>query len=179
MNTTTIPRGVSVTNEDIRAVAAEHGVCVRPVLRKVHDRATGEVHKLVIPCGSTREYLCPPCATKARRLRMQQCEEGWHLDVEVLPAEPAADADEEGQPEGNHDDEEHCSRRTRSTRRRSEMADLPKVPVEHRSIGRTFTAPDGKTYRPSMFVTLTLPTYGKVISPRRARPSPVPAPRRR
>ena len=28
---------------------------------------------------------------------------------------------------------------------------------------QVFTAPDGKTYRPSMFVTLTLPSYGKVI----------------
>ncbi len=30
-------------------------------------------------------------------------------------------------------------------------------------MGRTFTAPDGTTYRPSMFVTLTLGSYGKVI----------------
>jgi hypothetical protein len=38
------------------------------------------------------------------------------------------------------------------------------VPIENRSVGRTFTAPDGTTYRPSMFVTLTLGSYGKVIS---------------
>ena len=63
------------------AVATDHGACVRPVLRKVHDRRTGEVHKLVIPCGSTREHLCPPCAKKAQRLRMQQREEGWHLQL--------------------------------------------------------------------------------------------------
>ena len=30
-------------------------------------------------------------------------------------------------------------------------------------MGRTFTAPDGTTYRPSMFVTLTLGSYGQVI----------------
>ena len=29
-------------------------------------------------------------------------------------------------------------------------------------MGRTFTAPDGTVYRPSMFVTLTLPSYGRV-----------------
>ena len=82
--TTTTGASLSVSrfrNEDIRDVAAEHGACVRPVLRRVTDRQTGEVHKLVIPCGSTREYLCPPCAKKAQRLRMQQCEEGWHLDA--------------------------------------------------------------------------------------------------
>jgi len=37
------------------------------------------------------------------------------------------------------------------------------VPVEDRSVGRTFTAPDGTTYRPSMFVTLTLGSYGRII----------------
>ena len=76
------------TNDDIREVAATHGVCVRPVQRKVTDQQTGEVHKLVIPCGSTREYRCPPCAKKARALRMQQCAEGWHLDEDPLPPEP-------------------------------------------------------------------------------------------
>ena len=30
-----------------------------------------------------------------------------------------------------------------------------------RTVGRTFTAPDGTTYRPSMFVTLTLGSYGR------------------
>ena len=29
-----------------------------------------------------RESQCPPCAQKNRRLRMQQCREGWHLDAE-------------------------------------------------------------------------------------------------
>jgi len=161
------------SNDDIRAVAAEHGVCVRPVLRRVSDRVTGEVHKLVIPCGSTREYLCPPCAIKAQRLRQQQCEEGWHLDEETLPPAPD-DGDDEPEPDDadDPDDDPGASRRVRSTRRRSEMANLPRVPVEHRSVGRTFTAPDGTTYRPSMFVTLTLPSYGKVTSPRKGKTIP-------
>jgi len=160
------------TNDDIRQVAANQGVCVRPVLRKVHDQQTGETHKLVIPCGATREYLCPPCAKKAQRLRMQQCEEGWHLEEEVLPDEPDDqghdDQDDQGHDE-DQDEGEQPNRRTRSTRRRSEMADLPKVPVEHRTVGRTFTAPDGKTYRPSMFVTLTLPSYGRIVTPRKGK----------
>jgi len=33
--------------------------------------------------------------------------------------------------------------------------DLPRVPVENRTVGTAFTTPDGTTYRPSMFVTLT------------------------
>ena len=37
-----------------------------------------------------------------------------------------------------------------------------RVPMDERTTGRTFTAPDGKVYRPSMFLTLTLPSYGKV-----------------
>ncbi|HSE71082.1 MAG TPA: replication initiator, partial [Nocardioidaceae bacterium] len=167
--TTAVPH---FTNEDIREVAANQGVCVRPVLRRVTDQQTGQVHKLVIPCGSTREYLCPPCAKKAQRLRMQQCAEGWHLEDDPLPPEPdpdddqseEEDPDEDGEQDDNDEDDtgEGPSRRVRSTRRRSEMADLPKVPAEHRSVGRTFTAPDGTVHRPSMFVTVTLPSYGRV-----------------
>jgi hypothetical protein len=36
--------------------------------------------------------------------------------------------------------------------------------MEDRIIGRVFTAPGGKTYRPSMFLTLTLGSYGRVTS---------------
>jgi excisionase family DNA binding protein len=36
--------------------------------------------------------------------------------------------------------------------------------VEDRTIGRAFVAPDGKTWRPSMFLTLTMPSYGRVTS---------------
>jgi hypothetical protein len=39
-------------------------------------------------------------------------------------------------------------------------------------VGRTFTAADGKTYRPSMFVTLTLPSYGRIVTPRKGRTVP-------
>jgi hypothetical protein len=43
------------------------------------------------------------------------------------------------------------------------VPDLPTRPVENRTVGQIFAAPDGKTYRPSMFITLTLPSYGKVL----------------
>ena len=50
----------------------------------------------------------------------------------------------------------------RSTRRRQDAPDLPRVPMANRTVGRVFTTPDGKEYRPSMFLTLTLPSYGPV-----------------
>jgi hypothetical protein len=75
-----------VPHEQIRAVEHHHGVvrtlavnqsvCIRPVLRRVTDRATGAEMTVPIPCGSTRESPCPSCAKKARWLRMTQCAEG-------------------------------------------------------------------------------------------------------
>jgi hypothetical protein len=55
-------------------------------------------------------------------------------------------------------------RRHRSTRRRQDAPDLPRRRVEPRTIGKTYTAPDGTTYRPSMFLTLTCDSYGKVTA---------------
>ena len=60
------------------------------------------------------------------------------------------------------DEDEGGVRRSRSTRRRQDAPDLPRIPMEQRTVGRTFTAADGTVYRPSMFVTLTLPSYGRV-----------------
>ena len=53
-------------------------------------------------------------------------------------------------------------RRHRSTRRRQDAAPLPRRTVNARTVGKTYTAPDGKTFRPSLFVTLTCPSYGRV-----------------
>ncbi len=50
------------------------------------------------------------------------------------------------------------------------MQDLPQQPRQDRTVGTVFTAPDGTAYRPSMFVTVTLDTYGKI---RRGRGVPV------
>ena len=52
----------------------------------------------------------------------------------------------------------------RSTRRRQDTPDLPRRKVDPRTVGQVFTAPDGKTFRPSLFVTLTCPSYGRVTS---------------
>ncbi|MEO3811946.1 replication initiator [Sphaerisporangium sp. B11E5] len=53
-------------------------------------------------------------------------------------------------------------KRNRSTRRRNDAPDLPKRARRNTTLGRTFTGSDGKVYRPSLFVTLTLPSYGRV-----------------
>jgi hypothetical protein len=54
------------------------------------------------------------------------------------------------------------ARRHRSTRRRQDAPDLPKRAVAATTVGKTYTAPDGTTFRPSMFLTLTCPSYGRV-----------------
>ncbi|GAA3085970.1 replication initiator [Streptosporangium carneum] len=55
-------------------------------------------------------------------------------------------------------------KRSRSTRRRQDAPDLPKRQMSPTTLGRTFTGTDGRVYRPSMFITLTLPSYGKIRS---------------
>jgi hypothetical protein len=135
------------------------------VVQKVTDIHTGRVELVPIPCGSTQARLCPACADKARRLRIQQCREGWHRTTEPDADEDGddlvADTDDlDGVDQAEED--ESRSRRVRSTRRREDVSELPKVPMSDRTVGSTFTTPDGKTYRPSMFITLTLPSYGRV-----------------
>ena len=68
---------------------------------------------------------------------------------------PATPEDGEGRPP---------ARRSRSTRRRQDAPDLPKKPVTRRTTGQVYEAPDGTRYRPSMFVTLTCDSYGKVAA---------------
>jgi hypothetical protein len=154
----------------MRAYAAQAGVCVRPVIRRVTDTATGDTRDIPIRCGSTRDHVCPSCAARARDLRITQCREGWHLvddpldrqsqtpgeTVEVDEVDEAPDADPAA-------DDQPGDRRSRSTRRRDDVSDLPRVACEARTVGRAFTGRDGRTYRPSMFVTLTLPSYGRVV----------------
>jgi hypothetical protein len=153
----------------VAELAQEQGVCVRPLARRLVDRVSGEASTVVLPCGSTRESRCPVCARRARVLRMHQCAEGWHAADELSDddLEPAVGDDTDApddEPDGELADDGDGSRRVaRSTRRRSDAADLPVRPMEPRTVGRSFTARDGKVYRPSMFITLTLPSYGRIV----------------
>lgn len=53
-------------------------------------------------------------------------------------------------------------RRHRSTRRRQDTPDLPGRKVTPSTVGRVYPGPNGRLYRPSMFITLTCPSYGPV-----------------
>jgi hypothetical protein len=170
------------------------------------DTVTGETMPVMVPCGATLASICPPCAERAKALRMAQCREGWHLEDEpdLTPAAPDGmqkfclilraeaqlrrdTAAAAGQDTSDYDqlineldmeitragirgtvtiarssDRKQRGRRSRSTRRRQDAAPLPARKIAPRTVGRVFTAPDGKRYRPSMFLTLTCDSYGKV-----------------
>lgn len=204
----TAPRKIiaPLARELAEVAATEVGACIRPLAVRRIDTETGARSTIPIPCGSTKASKCPPCADRARRLRMWQANEGWHLDAdpEIVTAEPTAEqlaiigyrADLEAaraaalaendtdavtdldRAIGDADDMvraagargstrppgERKPRRVRSTRRRQDAPNLPRLPVAARTTGRTFETPDGRTYRPSTFLTLTLPSYGRVYS---------------
>ena len=69
----------------VRAVAENHGACLRPIQLRRTNTATGQVDQVLIPCGSTLAGICPPCADRAKNLRAAQCREGWHLATEPIP----------------------------------------------------------------------------------------------
>ena len=73
------------------------------------------------------------------------------------------------------------ARRHRSTKRRQDAPDLPRRKVTSRTVGKTYTAPDGKTFRPSMFLTLTCPspTGGSATTAPPPTPAPTTTPGRR
>jgi hypothetical protein len=186
----------------VAAVADKHGVCVRPFTMEVSEPGSTDVRYVAVPCGSTVESVCGPCARKARALRMAQCREGWHLATEpefetekptdeqqahlehradllklyrqaVDSGDQADDVDElrdaiaEADAElrqlgvrGKLPSPEVPARRppNRSTKRRQDAPNLPTRRIRKATVGREFA---GK-FRPSMFVTLTCDTYGRV-----------------
>ncbi|MFL6150049.1 MAG: replication initiator [Pseudonocardiaceae bacterium] len=57
------------------------------------DTTTGRVDIVPVPCGSTREDQCRPCADKARQLRMAQCRRGTstkNRSMDVARGSPCA-----------------------------------------------------------------------------------------
>ncbi|GHH65144.1 hypothetical protein GCM10017673_08680 [Streptosporangium violaceochromogenes] len=193
----TLPLALDVAIE----VAKLNGVCIRPIEVRRLDTHTGTSQPFDLPCGTTNEAKCPPCAQRNKQLRKAQCREGWHLEAEPV-AEPHPSTDDQrwlitfradvqarrDQAERDGDDvadwDEAIAgidaeinaagmrgtvtggrtvpRRSRSTRRRQDAPDLPRRSRQNTTLGRTFTAPDGQVFRPSLFVTLTLPSYGKI-----------------
>ena len=84
-----MPMARDVLEEDAKL----HGVCIRPIPLRRLDTVTGTSEIIDVPCGSTLDGKCPPCAKRNRQLRMAQCREGWHLDTE--PAITPDEASEE------------------------------------------------------------------------------------
>lgn len=60
-------------------------------------------------------------------------------------------------------------RRARSTRRRQDTPDLPRLKIDDRTVGRAYAGRDGRTHRPSMLVSLTLGSRGAVHTAGRMR----------
>jgi replication initiator protein RepSA len=67
------------------------------------------------------------------------------------------------------DEDQAVPARKRSTRRRQDAPDLPRLPVADRTIPPPHLGSDGREHRDSMFVTLTLGSYGAVHSAYRRR----------
>ncbi|WP_432829358.1 replication initiator [Dactylosporangium sp. CA-092794] len=190
----------------VQDMAAEAGVCLRPVGLRRTDLTTGQTEIIDVPCGATREDKCPSCAKRAQRLRKVQIRDGWHRTDEPAPGpKPATDEHralislrahlEHGRDQAvraaqwdqvaevddaigeveeaiavqglrgtvapGHDVRSE-PKRQRSTRRRQDAPALPRQKVAPRTVGRVYTAPDGTEYRPSMWLTLTLDSYGAV-----------------
>ncbi|WHT23504.1 replication initiator protein [Crossiella sp. CA-258035] len=185
----------------VRSLAETNGVCVRPLAQRRLDYATGRVDVLPVACGSTVASVCAPCADKARKLRMAQCREGWHLadEPDFSPNAPTVDqaaltelratlwadyqaARAEGDESGMEELREAVAAVDaelrdggvrgklpaldpplskpvkRSTRRKQDVPELPRRRVSRHTVGREFAG----WFRPSMFLTLTLDSYGRV-----------------
>jgi hypothetical protein len=196
--TTRAERMAQPTARDaVRAVAENHGACLRPIQLRRTDQDTGQTEQVLVPCGATLASVCLPCAERAKKLRAAQCREGWHLEHEPIPGRPAPGADQamwtemRAKAQAQRDEAEHAGedtaeleqfirdldqemsrsglrgkadpgatrpRRQRSTKRRQDASDLPKRKIS----ARTYHSRDGKVFRPSLFLTLTCPSYGKV-----------------
>jgi hypothetical protein len=190
----------ALTASMVETMAVAHGVCVNPVPLRRIDPDTGQSTIVDVPCGATSMSKCPPCADRAKLLRMQQCRQAWHLEEEPVveaqdPTEEQSEltvmradlqaalvhAQDRGLPTQSISDtiedierqlaetgawgkavSSERRRRTRSTRRRQDVPDLPRRKVAPTTIGRTYAARDGKVFRPSIFLTVTARSYGRV-----------------
>ena len=59
-----------LARDSIRKIAETLGGCLRPVQLRCTDTVTGQTDQVMIPCGTTLASVCPPCAERARSLRL-------------------------------------------------------------------------------------------------------------
>ncbi|MEV4889926.1 replication initiator [Nonomuraea sp. NPDC055795] len=81
----------------------------------------------------------------------------WPFEVDEAIDGDGGEAEDGDSPDGSEE-----RRRVRSTARRQDAPDLPKRAMQSGTLGRVFPGRAGRGYRPSMFVTLTMPSYGRV-----------------
>ncbi|WP_459806068.1 replication initiator [Herbidospora sp. RD11066] len=91
------------------------------------------------------------------------------LDVEIGALESGSRTTEDlGDQEDAGDDGASADvvveRRSRSTRRRDDAVNLPRREQVSGTLGRVYEGREGRGFRPSMFLTLTLPSYGRVLN---------------
>ena len=154
-----------------RPVRAHPGPCLPVVRRAGQDAAGGAVPGRLAPRGRTRHR--PP--TRRPRTRSGGSRNAPKpSNSATRPPSAGQDTTDLDELLTELDDEitkagirgkaapDRPARRHRSTRRRQDAPDLPRRKVSPRTVGKTYTAPDGKTFRPSLFVTLTCPSYGRV-----------------
>jgi hypothetical protein len=113
----------------------------------------------------------PPDEVQAMWVEHRAQAQAWRDDAEAAGQDTAeldeliAELDQEiarSGLRGKADPARPRPRRHRSTRRRQDAPALPRRRISPRTIGKTYTARDGKVFRPSMFLTLTCPSYGRV-----------------
>jgi hypothetical protein len=132
------------------------------------DPATDEQRALIV----LRAHFEYERADAERRARWDQLAE---LDEAIAEVEAAIAAEglrgRVAPPHNPGDDEDQAAaepKRKRSTKRRQDVPDLPRQKVDARTVGRTYTAPDGTVHQPSMWLTLTLDSYGHVHGQRKS-----------
>jgi hypothetical protein len=117
---------------------------------------------------------------RAQAERAAEWDQVVELDEAITEVEAAIAAEglrgRVAPPHGPTDDDDQADtdrpRRVRSTRRRQDVPDLPRQKVEPRTVGRTYIGRDGTVHQPSMWLTLTLDSYGPVHSIPQSRPCP-------
>jgi hypothetical protein len=128
------------------------------------DDAIDEVERQIRASGLRGRITTPPDRTAVIAARVRDGEDIASAIVDEPTKQSTQDSS--GATDGSRKTSGTAGgtagRRVRSTRRRQDAPDLPRHKVEARTIGRTYTSTEGKVFRPSTFVTLTLPSYGRV-----------------
>ena len=57
----------------LKDIAANYGVCLRPIAIRRIDTATGHTEIMEVPCGARLASKCVPCAEKNRRHACSSC----------------------------------------------------------------------------------------------------------